>query len=329
MFGQHREKKAARQQQNALDRWQAQRDEYADLLLTAQTFNGTAVGELMLGSGEAVFLQVTGAALIEERRGSGHYQGQSRGVSIPVGFGVRYRTGGSRGHYVQGTPTPIAIDTGTVYITNKRVIFQGARQTRECAFAKLIGFQHSESEGSTTFSVSNRQKPTTIHYGPSLSASFDFRLDMALAHYKGTVSKLVHQLQSELAAIDARRPQSGPPGPPADGGARDVASARAAAGKWIGPARDVAFDGESLRFSIHDPNRQMTGEFTIPGPVSEELTSISDGDVVQVLMNEAGKDVQVDVLRKADGSTPKNAGAAAPADNRPGPQVPPVPPGYR
>ena len=215
MFGQHREKKAARQQQEALERWNLQRDEYADLLQTAQTFNGTGASELMLGPSEAVFYRVTGASLIEEQRGAGHYQGRSSGVSIPVGLGVRYRTGGSRGHYVQGTPTPTAIDTGTVYITNKRVIFQGARQTRECAFAKLIGFQHSDSEGSTTFSVSNRQKPTTIHYGPSLSASFDFRLDLALAHYKGTVSALVQQLHSELAAIEARRPLPGTPGPPA------------------------------------------------------------------------------------------------------------------
>lgn len=302
MFGQHRKKKAARQRQEAFDSWQAQRDECADLLQTAQTFHGTDAPELMLSAGEAVFLSVTGASLIEERRGAGHYEGRSRGVSIPVGFGVRYRTGESRGHYVQGTPTSTAIDTGTAYITNKRVIFRGAKQTRECAFAKLIGFQHY-NDGFTTFSVSNRQKPTTIHYGPSLSGSFGFRLDMALADYKGTVSSLVHQLQSELARIDADRPP-GLPGLPAVRGAGEMASARAASGKWSGPARDIAFNAGSLRFSIHDPNRQMTGEFSIPGPVPEELTSLEEGDVVQVLMNEAGRDVQVDIVRKADGSSP-------------------------
>jgi hypothetical protein len=164
----------------------------------------------MLGPGESVFYKVTGAALIEDRRSKGHYAGKSSGVSIPVGSiggrSVRYRVGASRGHYEQGAPTPTAIDTGTVYITNKRVIFQGARQTRECAFAKLIGFHHSDSDGSTTFSVSNRQKPTTIHYGPKLSGSFDFRLDLALAHFRGTVGELVRQLQNELAQLDAQRP---------------------------------------------------------------------------------------------------------------------------
>jgi hypothetical protein len=321
VFEQHREKKAAKQHQEALDRWKVQRDEYADLLQTARTFNGIGASGLILGPSEAVFCQVTGASLIEERRGAGHYQGRSRSVSIPIGLGVRYRTGGSRGHYVQGTPAPTAIDTGTVYITNRRVIFQGARQTRECAFAKLIGFQHSDSEGSTTFSVSNRQKPTTIHYGPSLSASFDFRLDLALAHYNGTVSRLVQQLHSELAAIEASRPMPGPPGPPAVSGAPEVTSARAAAGRWLGPARSVAFNGDSLRFSIRDPDRHLSAEFTVPGPVPDELTSMADGDVVQVLMNAAGQDVEVDIVRKADGSPPKPAGATDQAPDTRGPRT--------
>lgn len=108
---------------------------------------------------------------------------------------------------MQGAPTPTAIDTGTVFVTNQRVIFQGAKQTRECAFAKLIGFQHSD-DGSTTFSVSNRQKPTTIHYGPSISGWFDFRLDLALAHFRGTVGDLVAQLQADLAQLDAERPMA-------------------------------------------------------------------------------------------------------------------------
>jgi hypothetical protein len=100
-----------------------------------------------------------------------------------------------------------------VHITSKRVIFQGVKQTRECAFAKLIGFQHSGADGSTTFSVSNRQKPTTIHYGPELSGAFGFRLDLALAHFRGTFDDLVRQLQAELAQLDAERPIAPPSAP--------------------------------------------------------------------------------------------------------------------
>ncbi len=92
---------------------------------------------------------------------------------------MRYRVGATRGHYVQGTPHPTAIDTGTVFVTNHRVIFQGANQTRECTFDKLLGVQHSDEDGITVLSVSNRQKPTTIHYGPRIAGWFDFRLDLA------------------------------------------------------------------------------------------------------------------------------------------------------
>jgi len=156
-----------------MEQWQAQRDTCAEYLHLAKTFHGASSNALVLSSGENVFLQVTGASLIEDRRTRGHYQGHYSGVSIPVGP-FRYRVGASRGHYVQGRAVPTAIDAGTTYITNKRVIFQGRKQTRECAFAKLIGFQHDDQEGSTTFSVSNRQKATTIHYGRSAAATFDF-----------------------------------------------------------------------------------------------------------------------------------------------------------
>jgi hypothetical protein len=108
--------------------------------------------------------------------------------------------------FQEGTPTPTSIDTGTVFVTNQRVIFQGGKQTRECVFAKLVGFEHDDSAGSTTFSVSNRQKPTTIHYGRDLSGSFDFRCDLALAHFRGTLDAFVAELQDGLDELDKHRP---------------------------------------------------------------------------------------------------------------------------
>ena len=170
----------------------------------------------MLKPGEMVFAGVAGASLVEERRGAGQWQGRSSGMSFPVGSlggrSVRYRVGGTRGHYVQGAPTPTAIDTGTFYITNMRVIFQGTRQTRECLFSKLVGFQHDDKAGTTVFSVSNRQKPMTIHYGPEVSAWFDFRLDLALAHYRNELAAFVAQLQDAVASLDSRKPSRLPRG---------------------------------------------------------------------------------------------------------------------
>jgi hypothetical protein len=210
VFEKYQTNKAARKKQAALDRWKTQRDSHVELLQLVRSFKGSASEDIMLSAGEAIFYKVTGAALIEERRGKGHYVGRSSGFSIPLGSvagrSVRYRVGATRRRYVQGRPTSTAVDTGSVYITNKRVIFQGSKQTRECAFGKLIGFQHSGRNGSTTFSVSNRQKPTTIRYGSKHSDTFDFRLDLALAHFRGTLADLVRQLQTELAQLDAERP---------------------------------------------------------------------------------------------------------------------------
>ncbi len=202
-----------------LTQWQAQRDGIAACLETAQTFHGEATDGVMLKAGESVFFTVTDASLIEERRGQGHYEGHSQGFSIPVasigGRSVRYRVGASKGHYVPGTPSPTEIDHGTIYVTNLRVIFQGAAQTRECAFDNLIGFRHDDGAGTTTFSVSNRSKPTTVHYGPKLSTDFDFRLELAIAHFQNKVTELVAQLQSDLDHLDANKPLPPPPLPPA------------------------------------------------------------------------------------------------------------------
>jgi hypothetical protein len=210
VFEKHKEKKALEAYQAEMTQWTRERDNYAELLNLAKTFEGGDSNEIMLSAGETLFLKATNTALVEDRRGQGHYEGHSAGVSVPIGSiagrSVRYRVGANKGHYVQGAPTPTAIDIGSVFVTNKRVIFQGAKQTRECAFAKLIGFEHNDAAGSTTFSVSNRQKATTIHYGPGLSAVFDFRLDLALAHFKGTVDEFANQLQSELTQLDAQRP---------------------------------------------------------------------------------------------------------------------------
>lgn len=223
MLEAHKAKLEARQAEKAaadlaarVASWQAECDGYVHLLELARTYAGESSSQaLLLAPGEAAFATVTGASLIEERRGAGHWQGGSAGVSVPIGHvggrSVRYRVGATRGHYVQGTPSPTAIDKGTVVVTDRRVVFQGSGQTRECPFDKLVGIQHDDAAGSSTFSTSNRARPVTVHYGPALAGWFDFRVDLALAHYRGQVAALVTRLQQELTALQASRPGPGAP----------------------------------------------------------------------------------------------------------------------
>jgi hypothetical protein len=210
MFEKRKAKTAAKETAERFQHWQQQRDACAAALDLARNFNGTSAEGLLLKPGEAVFYTVTGASLVEERSGKGHWQGANTGVSFPIGSlggrPIRYRVGATRGHYVQAPPVPAAIDTGTVYITNQRTIFEGAHQTRECDYRKLIGYTHDDNAGTTTLSVSNRQKPTVIHYGPGLVGAFDFRLELALAHFRGATGELTSQLQHTLDALEAERP---------------------------------------------------------------------------------------------------------------------------
>ncbi|MCL6091400.1 MAG: hypothetical protein M1435_00395 [Actinobacteria bacterium] len=176
-----------------------------ELLRLAEGFQGVPTQEIALAIGETLFYKVAGAALLDARN-TGRWEGASTGVSVPLYRGVRYRVGATRGHYVQAEPVLGAIDRGALYLTNHRVLFTGPKQTREVAFAKLVGFQHDQQTGSTAFSLLNRQKPVTVNYGSAASPQFRFRLDLALAHYRGTREVLVRQVLQRLAALDATRP---------------------------------------------------------------------------------------------------------------------------
>jgi len=216
VFERHHAKQRAEAYQRALATWQSDRDGLAAALAMAGSFEGERQAEgFVLQRGEGLFATVTGVGLVEERRVGGHWQSGTSGLSVPVGSlggrTVRYHVGATRGHYVQGAPTPTAIDTGTVRVTDRRLVFTGSAQTRECRFDKLLGY-HLDP-GRVTVSVSNRQKPTTIDYGAALDDWFGFRLELALAHHQGQVPELVAQLNEQMGQLDARRPVPPPPPP--------------------------------------------------------------------------------------------------------------------
>jgi hypothetical protein len=96
VFEKRKAEKAVKAYEQALSQWQAQRDGYTELLDVALGSSGSDSNEIMLGAGEAVFYTVTEVSLVEERRGAGHWEGRSTGVSIPIGSvggrSVRYPT---------------------------------------------------------------------------------------------------------------------------------------------------------------------------------------------------------------------------------------------
>ena len=102
------------------------------------------------------------------------YVGGSRGVSIPLGGGVRYRAGAMRGHMVTiGTHWAVA-DDGTLTVTDRRIVYHGGRKTLEFPFAKLatlnvysdaIDLGVTTRQTTSSFSTSNADLIAGIIHG--------------------------------------------------------------------------------------------------------------------------------------------------------------------
>jgi hypothetical protein len=68
----------------------------------------------------------------------------------------------------------------------------------------MVGYRHDQGE--VTVSVSNRQRPTTVHYGHTLESWFVERFELALAHFRGTVPQLQHQVAALLQEAETHKP---------------------------------------------------------------------------------------------------------------------------
>jgi hypothetical protein len=154
--------------------------------------------------GERTFAILEGVSLIEPRRKPGTYQGGSSGYSFRIVKGVNYRVGASKGTFVPGDDVPTAIDTGTAFVTNQRVVFRGDKATREWAWSKLISLDHDDDLPWTSLPVSNRQKTSGLLYDEPNAPLVRYRLQQGLAHYQSKVDVLTAELEQQLA--DLRTP---------------------------------------------------------------------------------------------------------------------------
>jgi hypothetical protein len=108
---------------------------------------------LMAKPGEHV-LNESAATLMKEVVDR-EFRGGSRGVSIPIAAGVRFRTGSFRGHSVVVGTHLVAEDQGVLSVTTTRAVFIGNRKTVEMPYAKIVGMEFTDG---IRFNVSNRQK---------------------------------------------------------------------------------------------------------------------------------------------------------------------------
>jgi hypothetical protein len=182
-------------------------------LAAARTFHGDPTADgLILKRDETVYLTVAGARRLEERKGPSRWQGGSAGISVPlfrIGSGtVRGHIGQTQGHLIPGEPMITPIDTGTVWFTSQRIIFQGEQTTCDIPLGKAIAYNLNEN-GSVTVSVSGRAKPLTIWIGNRgrETALLQSTLELVLATANGTRDAYITGLEQALQDLDDRFPE--------------------------------------------------------------------------------------------------------------------------
>jgi hypothetical protein len=93
------------------------------------------------------------ASILEDRVVNRRYEGSSQGVSLRIAKGVSYRIGAQRGHLVADRAT-VPVSSGSVIVTNKRLIFAGDAKSLSLRLNKLLevhcysnGVRFSEENG--------------------------------------------------------------------------------------------------------------------------------------------------------------------------------------
>jgi hypothetical protein len=177
-----------------------------------------ATSRVVLKQGERAIFTLDGVGLVESRRGPGHWQGGSQGVSVrvPGTKSMRYRVGTTKGTYVQGDEKPTSIDSGALTVTTTRAVFVGSQQTREWAWTKLVAVE--DEAGWLGMAVSNRQKVSGVSY-PNADSRLPVHLsiDMAVAAHNGTAASYIADLERQRSehVSQVEPKQVAPPPPPA------------------------------------------------------------------------------------------------------------------
>lgn len=92
---------------------------------------------IILGKKESVLWTYNGVNLYLEKV-TREWVGRSRGMSFRVMKGVYYHTGGSKGHPVERSSMELQ-GTGSLYVTNKNLIFYSQTRGLKIPFNKIVG----------------------------------------------------------------------------------------------------------------------------------------------------------------------------------------------
>ena len=156
-------------------------------------------GEFVIWAGEGQFH--------EAGRTAGQFVGSSQGFSIPVVAGIRYRVGAQRGTFIPGEEIQVYKDTGQVYLTTDRLVFNGLTNTAEWKFDKWIGAGASPDGGDFIFHVSNRKKSSGILFDKDVGEEFNRFLAFALIHVNDGLDRVMKEIKGLEERIPTEEPK--------------------------------------------------------------------------------------------------------------------------
>lgn len=119
---------------------------------------------IVMQKNEVAHLIVSSAQFLEEKVKIS-YEGRSSGYSVRIAKGLTYRVGATKGRRIE-TPYTAVTDFGNLIITNKRIIFSGAKKNQVNLFKNIINIEPF-SDG-LKVSVSNRQKVGFYRYSEDM-----------------------------------------------------------------------------------------------------------------------------------------------------------------
>lgn len=135
--------------------------------LQAGTYTSVSCG-ILLHKGEIALVAIP--AKLAEDRTSSQYVGGSTGVSVPVGYGVRFRVGSYRGHAIH-QQNLVTIDSGTLIVTNQRIVFNGVKQSVVIPVGKVLSTTLYKN-GISLQSETRKKREVMLCENPQLANTF-------------------------------------------------------------------------------------------------------------------------------------------------------------
>lgn len=199
----------------AVERWETERAAIDRMLevvrdcragRTHEQFDDPSDYGFMLKDGEFAIAHMADAAFIETVRAPTTYSGGYGGVSFPIFGRVRLNTGRMKGRATRGEESISMTDRGSTLITNRRVMFAGAKRSKEWRFDKMLNTSHLPG-GITIFAMSTG-KPSGIGYGEGPAPEVQFRIELAAAMALGSLERYESELVAEQKHHESERPNT-------------------------------------------------------------------------------------------------------------------------